>query len=160
MLRSPQLDEREAHSINPTSRCCCSANHQSPTRERIKTVISTGSEVTSEEFWQPVDWEHLHQLSDNNPEFEQELLEVFVADSYTVLVLLKQSIAVQDARQLEQSAHHIKGASANVGAIAIYSVAVQLEQQARAQQFEDSDRLIQQLETAIGQIQTLIQSGS
>jgi HPt (histidine-containing phosphotransfer) domain-containing protein len=105
---------------------------------------------------QQINWEHLHQLSDDNTEFEWELLQIFVDDSYDCLKSLEQAIATQDYWQTEQSAHHLKGASANVGANRMQNAAAQLEQHARSKQFQDSDRLIDALKLSLQLLQRLI----
>jgi HPt (histidine-containing phosphotransfer) domain-containing protein len=107
---------------------------------------------------QQIDWERLHQLSNYSAEFEWELLQVFADDSCAYLAHLKQAIALQDYGQIEQDAHHIKGASANVGAMSMQTAAAALEQQARAKHLEDSDRWIQLLETALTQLQLLVRA--
>jgi HPt (histidine-containing phosphotransfer) domain-containing protein len=105
---------------------------------------------------QQINWEHLHQLSDDNTEFEWELLQIFVSDSHDCLKNLEQAIATQDYWQTEQSAHHLKGASANVGANRMQNAAAQLEQHARSKQFQDSDRLINALKLSLQLLQRLI----
>ena len=105
---------------------------------------------------QQIDLERLHRLSDDSAEFEWELLQVFAEDSSAYLVHLKQAIAQQDFCQIERDAHHIKGASANVGAMSIQTAAAAIEQQARAQQLDDSDRWLAMLENAIDQLIMLV----
>lgn len=105
---------------------------------------------------QQINWEHLHRLSDDSAEFEWELLQVFAEDSSAYLAHLKQAIAQQDFWQIERNAHHIKGASANVGATSIETAAAAIEQQARAQQLDDSDRWLTMLESALDQLIMLV----
>lgn len=105
---------------------------------------------------QQINWEHLHRLSDDSAEFEWELLQVFAEDSCAYLAHLKQAIAQRDFWQIERDAHHIKGASANVGATSIQEAAAAIEQQARAQQLGDSDRWLARLETALEQLIMLV----
>jgi len=109
---------------------------------------------------QQINWEHLHQLSDNSTEFEWELLQIFVDDSHNCLKGLEQAIATQDYWQAEQCAHHLKGASANVGADMIEDAAAQLEQRARSNQLQDSDCLIDALKLSLQLLQRLITAES
>lgn len=99
---------------------------------------------------------YLHRLSDNNLEFESELLQIFVQDSSERLGFLRQAIDQQDIRQIEQIAHHIKGASANVGAILMCQAAAQLEQQACQKQVSSPAALLAQIEISLRQIQAYI----
>jgi CheY-like chemotaxis protein len=98
------------------------------------------------------DLERLHQLSDCNLEFEQELLRLYLDDTQTQLQQLRQGVACQDFCQIEQLAHHIKGSSASVGANQLEQLAEALEQQAKqAQAQEIKPELIAKLELQIVQ---------
>ncbi len=104
-----------------------------------------------------LDLKYLHRLSDNNLEFEAELLQIFVQDSSERLQRLQQAIDQQDIRQIEQTAHHLKGASANVGASLMYRAAAQLEQQAYQKQLSSPAALLAQIEISLRQIQAYIE---
>jgi signal transduction histidine kinase/CheY-like chemotaxis protein/PAS domain-containing protein len=105
-----------------------------------------------------VDWEQLHQISDGNPEFELELLHLFVKDSANHLGTLEQAIANKDFYQLERAAHHLKGASANVGIRTLQAIASQLEDQARQQQLDNPIHLLTGLKDALDKISRYIAS--
>lgn len=77
-----------------------------------------------------IDWDHLHQLSDNDTDFERELLSLFVADTQGQLLLLQEAIAHQRFTDIRTLAHYIKGASANVGVQSIRHCADRLEHSA------------------------------
>jgi HPt (histidine-containing phosphotransfer) domain-containing protein len=104
------------------------------------------------------DWDHLHQISDNNPEFELELLQLFVEDSYAHLAMLQSAIAEQNFQQIEQEAHHIKGASANVGATPMEAIASQLEQQARQHQLQSTTSFLSELEQFLRKLKAFVTS--
>ncbi len=84
-----------------------------------------------------IDWHRLHQIADHDPEFELELLQVFVEDTEHHLKQLEAAIATQDFFALEQQAHHIKGSSANIGLRPMQTAASKLEIQARTQQLDN-----------------------
>jgi CheY-like chemotaxis protein len=105
-----------------------------------------------------INWKHLHQISDGSREFELELLQIFVEDSHTHLQTLKGAIANQDVWQAEQAAHHIKGASANVGAKLMQSAAEQLEEQARQKQLQAPEQFLAEIEQSLSQIQAFVQA--
>jgi HPt (histidine-containing phosphotransfer) domain-containing protein len=71
---------------------------------------------------------------------------------------LKGAIANQDTWQAEQAAHHIKGASANVGAKIMQAAADQLEQQARQKQIQTPERFLAEIEQSLNQIRAFVQS--
>ncbi len=66
----------------------------------------------------------------------RELLVIFIESSESDLVKLKQALIEGDAKQVADAAHSIKGASANLGFMDIFSVAKNLEQKARENSLE------------------------
>ncbi|HEY9882622.1 MAG TPA: PAS domain S-box protein [Thermosynechococcaceae cyanobacterium] len=85
-----------------------------------------------------IDWHYLHQLSDDNEEFERELLHIFVEDVGNHLACLKIAIDHRHFLDIEHTAHHIKGASANVGLATMSAIASQFEQEARHHQIQEN----------------------
>ncbi|NJR66396.1 MAG: Hpt domain-containing protein [Leptolyngbyaceae cyanobacterium CRU_2_3] len=55
------------------------------------------------------------------------------------------AIALKDLSQVVQSAHYLKGSSANVGAKAMHSAAAQLEKQAQQNQLAQEEELLAEL---------------
>lgn len=106
-----------------------------------------------------IDWEHLHQISDHNPEFEQELLTIFVEDVRQHLAVAPEAIAARNRQQIESIAHHVKGASANVGILDMQAIATTLEQDARQGYLDNAVPLLYQLTTLLQQVQTLVEQG-
>jgi HPt (histidine-containing phosphotransfer) domain-containing protein len=78
-----------------------------------------------------IDWERLHQISEDDPEFELELLTMLAEDVKLHIEDLRQAAITSDAETIAHEAHYIKGASANVGVRPIAKLAKQLEQLAR-----------------------------
>ncbi len=104
----------------------------------------------------PIDWERLHQLSENNPEFELELLQIFVEDIQPRLELIKIAIASHDFEQIILQGHQIKGSSANMGVTTMHLAAEKLEQLAYKQERRGSSNLIVELEDFIKRIQEFL----
>jgi HPt (histidine-containing phosphotransfer) domain-containing protein len=98
----------------------------------------------------------LHQLSENNPEFEFELLQMFVEDIQPRLELIKIAIATHDFGQIGQEAHQIKGASANIGATIMHLAAEKLEKLAYNQERRGTNNLISELEEFLKRIQEFL----
>jgi CheY-like chemotaxis protein len=116
-----------------------------------------------------LDLDHLHRLSDHKSEFEVELLHIFLEDGRRQLEILKQAVFRQDKPKIQQSIHHIRGASANVGAKVMQFVAERLEDrvqhvmqpeamQPEAMQLEIAmmQELIAKLEFSLAQVQMLV----
>ena len=77
------------------------------------------------------DWQRLNQLAGEDPDFATELLAMFLQDAEESLARLDRAIEQRSLQAVEDLAHTLKGASANVGAGAILAVATQLEDTAR-----------------------------
>lgn len=77
------------------------------------------------------DWQQLRQLAGEDTDFEAELIEMFLQDAERSLRDLERAIAHRNLQAVEDIAHSLRGASANVGASALALVASQLEQIAR-----------------------------
>jgi HPt (histidine-containing phosphotransfer) domain-containing protein len=74
-----------------------------------------------------IDWEQLHQVSEDDPEFELELLTMLAEDVRIHIEDLHQAIVDNNTSDIASEAHYIKGASANVGIIGLSSLAKQIE---------------------------------
>ncbi|MEH2297934.1 MAG: response regulator [Nostoc sp.] len=104
----------------------------------------------------PIHWERLHQLSENNPEFELELLQIFVEDIQPRLEVIRIAIAAHDFGQIAREAHQIKGASANVGATTMHLAAEKLEQLAYNQERRGTTNFISELEEFVKRVQKFL----
>ena len=104
----------------------------------------------------PIDWERLHQLSENNPEFELELLQIFVEDIQSRLEVVKIAIASDDFEQIAHQAHQIKGSSANMGVTTMSLAAEKLEAVAYNQERRGSSNLILELEEFVKRIREFL----
>lgn len=100
-----------------------------------------------------LDVEQLNHISGGDLEFERELLELYVEDAAEHLSTLQGAIADYRFSVIEEMAHHIKGASANVGIIDMRRYAAELEVVARQQQKENLAHLIDQMEQTLSQLQ-------
>jgi HPt (histidine-containing phosphotransfer) domain-containing protein len=105
--------------------------------------------------------EHLQQISEGCSEFERELLEIFLEDSRHHLQVLQQAIAALNSRQIYQTAHHLKGSSANVGASRMQAIAATLEHYhtpGKSPSALSLEPLFVELEASLDQIQAWLQS--
>ncbi|PSB27222.1 PAS domain S-box protein [Stenomitos frigidus] len=107
-----------------------------------------------------IDWDHLHQLSDGNAAFELELLHVFVADADDHLTALESAIARRHFCDLEHAAHHIKGASANVGLTAMSAIADYVERQARQHELQGAAEKLTQLQQILNEVRLFLAATS
>ena len=79
-----------------------------------------------------LDREHLLEMTDGDPEFEHELLATFRASAQNILARLRAALHSGVSTQIMREAHALKGASVNVGAMAISRCAGAIEEAARA----------------------------
>jgi HPt (histidine-containing phosphotransfer) domain-containing protein len=94
------------------------------------------------------DWTQLNQLAGGDTAFELELLQLFLAEAESNLQQLSFAIASRDTHSVENIAHYLKGASANVGAVNFSQTAAQMEQLAKRGQIQQTPRLFNQLQSS------------
>jgi HPt (histidine-containing phosphotransfer) domain-containing protein len=105
-----------------------------------------------------IDWERLHQISEDDTEFELELLTMLAEDVKLHIEDLRQAVTNGDAEAIAHEAHYIKGASANVGVRRIAALAKQLEQLAREQNLADAPtNLVEQMAVEVGNLETYLE---
>ena len=81
-------------------------------------------------------------------------MTLFLQDTVHSLKQLECAIATESIETIEEVAHSLRGASANVGASALSAVASQLEQTARKGELTGARLLLQQLNQQCRWIQT------
>jgi signal transduction histidine kinase/DNA-binding response OmpR family regulator/HPt (histidine-containing phosphotransfer) domain-containing protein len=108
---------------------------------------------------QVVDWSRLEELrSYDTPDgaVVRGMIKSFLDDVPSKLDSLRSSAAEHEAPRLRASAHALKGAAMNVGAIGVADCAKRIEEAAKENAFDDIDRLLENLsvslETAIEQL--------
>jgi len=148
-LSKPVLKAKLAGALEHWSQLIFEAQKENLAQEIVSTTDADSLNL-------PIDWEHLHQLSENNTEFEFELLQIFVEDTLSHLEITKAAIAINDFQQIALEAHHLKGASANVGATSMHLAADQLEQLARNLERRGTNNLISELEEFVNRIQAFL----
>jgi two-component system sensor histidine kinase/response regulator len=79
----------------------------------------------------PVDWKGLLDSIDGDNEFARDLADAFIGTGDRELAAIAAALDAGDAVALRESAHALKGASANLRAAAATSAAAQLEAAAR-----------------------------
>jgi len=93
----------------------------------------------------PVDLGRLNDLTCGDKDFENEIIDLFLKDTWRHLNRLESAIIQGDSSNVETAAHSIKGAGANMGAEAFSKLAHGLEMKGRAGSLhgasEDFDQL-------------------
>ncbi|MBE9067757.1 Hpt domain-containing protein [Leptolyngbya cf. ectocarpi LEGE 11479] len=96
---------------------------------------------------QNFDREQLQQLAGGDTAFEKELLQMFVGDTEDTLEQLAVAISAENQAAVQELAHYIKGASANVGAVGMSKIAAQLEMSAKMGNLRGASKSLRQLQT-------------
>ncbi|MEH2285836.1 MAG: ATP-binding protein [Nostoc sp.] len=148
-LSKPVMKENLAATLEYWGNVIFRAKETSATEQTVSTIDISAVDL-------PIDWERLHQLSENNPEFELELLQIFVEDIQPRLELIKIAIATHNFQQIVLQVHQIKGASANIGVTTMYVAAEKLEQSAINQERRGTTNLILELEEFIKRIEEFL----
>lgn len=95
-----------------------------------------------------IDFDYLHQMCQGDPEFEQELLSLFLSDTQVHLNAAKTAASCQESETVRQKAHLIRGASGTIGAVQLQALAGNLEQMAKQGNLDCLPDLVRQLEAA------------
>ncbi|MEH2284545.1 MAG: response regulator [Nostoc sp.] len=148
-LSKPVMKEKLAAAVERWASVIFKAKETTATDQIVSTT-----DVGSVDL--PIDWERLHQLSENNPEFELELLQIFVEDIQPRLEVIKIAIADHDFEQIALQCHQIKGSSANMGVTTMHLAAEKLEQLAYNQERRGTTNLILELEEFVKRIQEFL----
>lgn len=100
----------------------------------------------------PLDLQRLNSLSRGKVAFQQRLVQTFVDNAFPGVEQIRRAILDNDYQTIEQQAHRLKGASANVGVLIMPDVAAQLERQARDKKLEGATELLDSMENQLQQV--------
>jgi HPt (histidine-containing phosphotransfer) domain-containing protein len=101
------------------------------------------------------DLEQLQQLAGGDKAFEKELLQMFVGDTENSLSQLASAINLEDQAAVQELAHYIKGASANVGAVGMSITAAKLEMLAKKGNLRSAPNSLRQLQALHQEVRRL-----
>lgn len=100
-----------------------------------------------------LDVEQLKHISGGDLEFERELLALYIEDAANHLSRLRGAISANNFLAVEETAHHLKGASGNVGLTDMQHYATELEIAARQHQAARFVVLTAEMEQILAQLQ-------
>ena len=86
---------------------------------------------------------------DNDLELYKELVSIYLKEFQVQREILKVSLENSDRSSFERTAHSVKGASANVGAVGAQAVAFELEKLGRGGELAGSKVLLAKLDQEI-----------
>ncbi|MCT7981936.1 PAS domain S-box protein [Laspinema sp. A4] len=116
-------------------------------------LLDLSSESTSSVGEHPIDEQHLLEIARGDRLFAVELITAFIEDGKQYLEDAHQALIQGDAVTLGRKAHQIQGGSATIAAIAMPTLAANLEKQAKQSNFKEAEELLGQLKTILNHIE-------
>ena len=99
----------------------------------------------------PVDWDGFMAVTDGDPVFAQELVQLFIDSGDSSLRDISVALGIGDLGAVERAAHSFKGSSASIHAVFASTVAGELEAAAKAGAVGEVAALAQRLKDEAGQ---------
>ncbi len=95
------------------------------------------------------DYNKVLAATDGDKELAVEIIGIFQDQVPVILTEIDRAIQAGDARQLQQAAHTLKGASGNVGAMVIYGLALSLETVGKNNEMQKAAELLEKISEAV-----------
>ena len=122
------------------------------------TLAIQDTSAASESAKYPVDWQALLASIEGDEAFLRDLLDTFIATGDRELAAIALALRTGDADSLRESAHTLKGASANMRASAVSAAAAELESAAGSGASAQIPSLANKLATEIGRATEYLRS--
>jgi two-component system, sensor histidine kinase and response regulator len=106
----------------------------------------------------PVDWEAFLESIDGDEVFARDLADAFIGTGDKELAVIAAALGTGDAATVRESAHSLKGASANLRASAATAAAAQLESAARLGRSAEIPALAEKLTTEVRRTMAYLRS--
>lgn len=101
-----------------------------------------------------IDLSVITELQELNPTLPQKMAKRFLEeDAPNVIAQLKQAVTDSNLSAMRKAAHSLKGSAALLGAKQLSELCLQIEIKGKAQDFQDIDRLLTQLDTQYQKLQ-------
>jgi signal transduction histidine kinase/ligand-binding sensor domain-containing protein/DNA-binding response OmpR family regulator len=111
----------------------------------VTAMRSTTVDRSMARMEDPIDWDQFMTVTDSDPQFAQELAQVFIDAGDAALRDIRTAVAANDLRSVQRVAHSFKGSSANIRAEKASGAASRLEAAARAGAIQEIATLEQEL---------------
>ena len=105
---------------------------------------------------QIIDFERAVERAGGDREFLKDLLTEFLGYAPKTVEQLREAIKRKDAAKLQQAAHSIKGAAANLEVKAIYDSALRLEQMGRDDKLDQANEDLARLTAGLDRLQNFV----
>jgi len=118
-----------------------------------KEIQPMTKEMDTKEIFNP---EQVLKILDGDVKVLREITSVFIDTSVGDLEALRQAITAGQPEQVQQEAHKLKGAAANIGAERVRALALEMEQTARQADLEGLGRVFDSLQGELEQFKQLL----
>jgi CheY-like chemotaxis protein len=139
-FRKEELSDRITKWLSP-------ASHSEPAGKSSETSSVHADDVRS----------GLKQLEeDYDKEMVTKIVEMFIPDAEARLAQIDQAIKQEDSRALEEAAHSLKGAAANIGAGGMAQLCAQLETQGELGDLGDAPEMMKKLAASWPEVRSVL----
>lgn len=106
----------------------------------------------------PIDFERLREVSGDDVELMNELMDLYFPQTRELLDSLKTAVDEKNGNAVYQAAHKALGSSVTCGMSAIVVPLRELEEVGRNNDFENADHFLAQAEDGYAQLETYLES--
>jgi signal transduction histidine kinase/DNA-binding response OmpR family regulator/HPt (histidine-containing phosphotransfer) domain-containing protein len=129
-----------------------------PEIQEAPNAFENTPQPTSVQPHHPVDWEAFLESIDGDEVFARDLADAFIGTGDKELAVIAAALGTGDAATVRESAHSLKGASANLRASAATAAAAQLESAARLGKSAEIPALAETLTTEVRRTMAYLRS--
>lgn len=97
------------------------------------------------------------ELSDDGNDAVKEIISIFLGDAPKYLVHIKEAIAQEDARALNEAAHSLKSSSANLGATELSRQCQSMENLGRSGTTEGAQSQLRAMEVTLEKVKVILE---
>jgi len=119
-------------------------------KNKEKDIIKKGSSMPDKDIMPKVlDWDGLLYRLMGDEDLAKEIVDDFMNDIPNKLNVLKEALNKGDALLVKKEAHMMKGASGNIGAVAMQEIAEQIEIAGKAEDLVKAELLTAKYEALL-----------
>ena len=97
-------------------------------------------------------------IDDDDPDFVVELLQEYLENADMNIRIIREATAANDAEKLTITAHTLKGASGNVGAVKMASLSKQLEEFGKNDNTHKAVNIVKELQNEFSSVREELQA--
>jgi len=108
-----------------------------------------------------LNWDYLHEMTQNDSEFERQILTVYLNSMPPLMLQLSKAIRTQSHSAVNRLSHTLKGSSRSIGANQFADLCDEVESLSNANQpYRHVERLERQFEDLVAECERFVESGA